>query len=622
MRWAYLGASVRKMRKVENRLKRVATRLNTAKTLQVIAETLRGPYINYIGMLDLQNNSTNWWFSTLSEKNPTISKAFLHICYLAVAADLCREHGGHGILLLVVEDVGVRQAVMLHLQEKGIHIREIHESYVARISSAVCDWGQMLVRRVYGLGSNIWRLIVARSMGFSASVGNGMISENDPWVLLFNWIDDRSFDAAGRYRDVYFDRLREELQKRGFAVAVVARVLTRSSYWRSLARLKQSGIRVLVPEAALTFGALWRWARTLPFRPPQRHAWARFEPPEAPDMKFDVSAILNEAERIDWINTRAAEVRLITDVVWHWSRRFPVQALIYPYEGQSWERGYCLAMREWYPRARLIGYQHATVSSMWLSHFIAKDERGRVPLPDRLVTNGHHPYELLRKNGVPDSILVRGTALRYGENRTSSMSEASRVPFPRSTLHVLVTPSVIRTQAAELLLAVLKVFTNPNLFRVTFKPHPGIPVAHVLSEAGIRSLPQHVTVSMESVPALLRDADVLIYTDSTTAVEAIDHGVPIVHFKSNHEIDTDPLIAFEKVRESVETPEGLLQAARAAVIADHKERDMRAGRWRSAIDLLLPPLDDKTIDLFVPDSLQRGIAGIEKVTTSVSEEGK
>lgn len=596
--WVYLGVSVRKMRKVAQWLGAGHQRLSIAGMLQGAGASLRAAFIDYIGRLGAERDSATWWFSSLSEKNPPTSKAFLHVCYLSVAAELCRRHESGGRLLLVVEDPCVRRAIAGHLRERGAAFNEVAESPLHHAVAVIGDWSEMLVRRVYGVGRHLVRMVTARVLGFSDGIVNAPVAgKAQAWALLHNWVDTRSFDEHGLYRDVYFGTLREELQKRGLAVAVVSTVLYRSPFRRLLARLRDSGMPVLVPEAALTPGILWRWSRSLPFRPPQRRSWPRCA-------GFDVSDILTEAEREDWINQRAADVRLLSDIVRRWSGSFSVQAFIYTYEGQSWERGYCRALREHFPQARLIGYQHSTVSPMWLSHFISKAEWGKVPFPDRVVTNGPHPYDLLRKNGVPEQVLACGGALRYGSALGREAPEPARAPSGRSPLRVLVTPSIVMTQAAELLLAALRAFQEPDAFKVTIKFHPCFPSARVLAEAGVDSLPAHVTIATEPVPMLLRDADVLVYTDSTTAVEALAQGVPIVHFASNYEIDTDPLATFEGVRVSVDTAKALGAAARAVVNADAGACAARVRRWRAAVDELLPLPNEKTIDLFMPENVR------------------
>ena len=595
--WVYLGVSVRRMRKVTQWLGAGHQRLSIAGMLQAAGTSLRAAFIDYIGRLGVERDSATWWFSSLSEKNPPTSKAFLHVCYLSVAAELCRRHESGGRLLLVVEDPCVRRAVAGHLRERGAAFTEVAESPLHRAATVVGDWSEMLVRRVYGVGRHMARMVTARVLGFSNGIVNAPVAgKAQAWALLHNWVDARSFDEDGLYRDIYFGTLREELQKRGLAVAVVATVLYRSPFRRLLARLKDSGMSVLVPEAALAPGILWRWSRSLPFRPPQRRSWPRFE-------GFDISDILTEAERVDWIKTRAADVRLLSDIVRRWSGSFNVQAFMYTYEGQSWERGYCLAMREHAPQARLIGYQHSTVSPMWLSHFISTAEWDKVPFPDRVVTNGSYHYDLLKRNGVPERVLACGGAIRYG-TLGGEASLHDRATSDPSVIRVLVTPSILMTQAAELLLAALDAFAGSNAFRVTLKFHPCFPSARVIAAAGVGALPATVRIATEPVSELLRNADVLVYTDSTTAVEALAHGVPIVHFASSHELDTDPLAPFTDVRVSTETPEGLQAAVRAVAGAGAGDHAARSRRWREVVDLLLPPPDEKTIDLFMPENVR------------------
>ena len=298
---------------------------------------------------------------------------------------------------------------------------------------------------------------------------------------------------------------------------------------------------------------------------------------------------------------RAADVRLLSDIVRRWSMALNVQSFIYPYECQSWERGYCLAMREWYPQARLTGCQHATMSAMWLSHFISSVEWGKVPFPDRVVTNGAYHYDLLQRNGVPEWVLACGGAIRYGALGEEAAG-SRREPSDPSVVRVLVMMSIVMTQSAELLLGAVEAFADPRAFRVTVKFHPCFPARRVIAEAGAWTLPAHVAVVDAPVSELLRVADVLVYIDSTTAVEALAHGVPIVHFASDHELDTDPLAPFTDVRVSVGTPEELRKAVREVIAPEYRAARMR--RWREVVDLLLPPPDEKTIDLFMPENVR------------------
>jgi len=594
--WAYLGTSVRTREAVARWLEPGPQQIALTDLLQGTARSLRTLYIEYIGRLGVESDSPGWWFSSLSEKSPTMSNAFLHICYAAVAVELCCRYKESETLVLVVESPEVRRAVAAHLRESGARFTEVRESFGSRLAAIARDWAEMLARRVYWIGRQVSRMAVARALGFSAGVMNGA-GEARPWVLLHNWMDDTCFTAKGQYRDGYFGPLREELQKRGLAVAVVATVLSKNSnYRRILGLLKRSGIPLLVPEAALTPGALLRWTASLPVRPSQRRAWPRFQ-------GLDVSAIMDRVERVDWINPRAATVRMIPEIVSQWRRRVDARAFIYTYEGQSWERGYCLAMREHFPQAKLIGYQHATVSPMWMSHFLSQAEWGKVDFPDRLVTNGWHPYNLLRQNGIPERTLACGGAFRY-DALLSVLPAPARGTSGSPVTRVLVTLPILQAQAAELLLAALRAFADPQTFQVTLKFHPHLPTGRVLREAGIGPFPAHVSVEEKPLSELLRDADVLVYTYSATALEALAAGVPVVHFASGCDIDMDPLASFDGIRVSTGTAEGLRAAARAAVQVGAEEHAARIRRWRETVGLLLSPVDGKTIDLFMPENVR------------------
>lgn len=589
-----------------------AERINISQTLQKIAESLRRPYIDYIGKLGEERESVGWWFSSLSEKNPGISRTFPYICYVAVALQLCRQHEKSGSLVLIVENRDIRRTVAGALREQGIQFIAPPEPCIASVIGAVSDWSEMFARKAWGISRQLYRMIVARALGFSAGVFNGGDDASTrSWVLLHNWVNAQSTDAVGRYQDVFFGALREELQRRGVSVAVVVSILSKAPYVRLLIKLKKSGIPVLVPHAALTLGDVLRWGWSLLTLPPQPHVWPRFE-------GMEVSDILNANERMDWKQTRVGDAFLILDVVRKWHSRLAPRAFIYTYEGHTWERGYCLAIREHFPESRLIGYQHSTHSPMWLSHFISRAEWGKVPFPDRVVTNGRYHYEMLRENGIPEQWLSCGGALRYSTLRSNPLV-SSNGKSDQSVIRVLAAFSIFPTQAAELLLAVSEAFSDSHRFQVLLKFHPLLPAVHAAAESGctLRTLPAHMQVMNKPLSELLSEIDVLVYTDTTAAVEALACSVPVVHLKSNHTIDMDRLGYLEGARISVSTAEEMRITVERVLKPSFDDSAVRVRRWCEVVDLLLPKPDDKTIDLFMPEGLRENRSRTEQAAAYV-----
>ena len=323
---------------------------------------------------------------------------------------------------------------------------------------------------------------------------------------------------------------------------------------------------------------------------------------------------------MDWMHTRGDDVRLISPVVRKWRQHLDLSVFIYTYEGHTWERGYCWAIRERFPQARLIGYQHSTLSPMYLSHFISEKEQGKVPFPDRVVTNGLYHYEMLQQNGVPEQVLSLGGAFRYGPSiGKTGMPVFHADRSHEAPIHVLAALSIFETQAAELLMAAMAAFADPKQFRVLLKFHPSLPASRVAAAAGLalHSIPSHLQVRDEPISTLFAKSDVLIYTDTTAAVEALAYGVPLVHLQSDHAIDMDRLGSFDGSRASVGTAEGLREAVRAVVNVSGEEHAARIRRWREVVDLLLPQPDGKMIDLFMPDGLREKPSGVGHIAENV-----
>ena len=588
---------MRRMRRVRRWLGNEAGPITISGALQNTAKTIREAYLEYIGKVGREIDSPAWWMGSLSEKNPAVCKAFLHVCYVVAAVDLCIQRGSPQALVLVVESRGVRRAITGCLLERGIPFIEQDEPLIHRIIDTSRDLSEMGARLVLGLVRTTGKMTLARLAGFHVCAGAGTSSASArPIVLLYNWVDARSFSADGRYRDVYFGALRNHVERRGIRVGVVATILPRTSYWGALRQLKRAGMLVLVPHASLTIGDLVRGSVGLISPKLSGRTWPRFS-------GFNISEILVEAIHKDRIKNRLWEVGLISSMVRRWCERLDIQTFIYPYEGHAWERAYCQAFRTHNSQVKLIGYQHATVSLMCLNHFIVQAEWGKVPFPDRVVTNSPYHFQLFLRNGMPESVLASGGAFRYdtlGENvpaRPAAQPADSRI-------RVLLAPAVIATNAAELLLVAIEAFPGGQQFTVVLKCHPRLPADRVLAEAGCSALPDNFLTDERPIAEALRHVDVVVYSDSTVALEALAQGIPVVHYSSNHEIDLDPLEDFPDLRFSTGTAQGLRDAVCALVQSDPAARLVLVRRAREVIQTILAKPDESTVDLFVPDHPQ------------------
>jgi surface carbohydrate biosynthesis protein (TIGR04326 family) len=298
----------------------------------------------------------------------------------------------------------------------------------------------------------------------------------------------------------------------------------------------------------------------------------------------------------DWGRTGPASNLLLYEAVKRWKNAgIPIATFIYAYENQVWEKAYCLALRKFYPSAKIIGYQHSTVPKMLLNHFFSKNELPVMPFPDKVITNGKYTESLFIESGYDPYKVVRGGALRFSylvnKKKTIVARKADNNPI------ILVALSVEKNETMELLWKTILAFGQITQLKIVLKFHPDCPYRFIAREIGI--LPKHFIVSDKSTGELLQDSHVLLYTCTATSIEALALGVPILHVKSDFTIDRDNLADFPGVRESVSSPEDISGAAQRLLKMDEKELSGKRQLWAEIVAEMFEPVDESTFDLFL-----------------------
>ena len=586
LRWAYLSEDVPKAIAVEQLFAERGQRIEIAEELQKIAHSLRQPYIDYIGKLSLENNSISWWIGSLSEKNPFVSKAFLHICYIKLCQVILQSSSQEPIVFLC-QNKALRKCIVKNILD--FHQCEIHrlESLTHTILGTFRSALGIVVCKGYFIAGGIYRLLLARHYRLNQIPGE-KLQEGKGLVLLHNWVDQRSFDANGKYHDSYFGELAHHLRNKGENVIVVPWIIGTVSYRQTLEKMVQSSENFLLPASFLKISDIFRVLVKTILDTPLRRAYPRFE-------DLEVSEIIIDDFRTDWSGTRTASSLLLYDVVRHWKNAgIPIDTFIHTYENHVWEKAYCIALRKFYPLTKIIGYQHSTVPKMLLNNFFSKDELSILPFPDKVVTNGRYPEKLFKDSGYDPQKVVRGGAIRY-ESITNKEKVATK-----KNLHsvILVTPSIDKNDTVELVWKVLRAFGQMNKYKIILKFHPVMPYPNIADDLGI--LPEHFTISDKPVSELLRESHVLLYTSSATCIEALRLGVPVLNIKSDFIIDRDNLSDFpSSIRRSAKDRDDIVRMTKEILETDEKELSEQRVRWKEVVSEIFTPVEQSVFDLFL-----------------------
>lgn len=587
-RWVYLGEDVAKAIAIEQQFKGKGQRIEIAEELQKTAHSLRQPYIDYIGKLSLENNSISWWVGSLSEKNPWISKTFLYACYTRLCQTLLNS-SNEETLVFLGENKALRKSLVKNVSAH--HKCEIHhlEPVTHNILGALSNALGIVIYKGYFVLSGIYRLLLAKYYGLN-QVPDGKLKEGKGLVLLHTWIDQRSFDANGEYHESYFGNLAHHLRNKGEKVIIVPYILHTVSYRQTLKKMVPSSENFLVPESFLKMADIFRVFVKTMSNLPHKRAYPDFE-------GIDISEIIYDDVRREWSGIRTALSLLHYEVVKHWKNaRVPIDAFIYTYENHVWEKAYCIALREFYPSAKLIGYQHAFVPKMLLNYFFARAEAPILPFPDKVITNGKYIERLFTESGYDPKKVVCGGAIRYA----SMMNKEKNTPIKKgaSSPVVLVTPSIDKNETIELIRKVLAAFGETNKYKIILKLHPVIPYPKISRYIGF--LPENFIVSDKPVSELLKESQVLLYTSSATSIEALSLGVPVLHIESDFIIDRDNLSDFpSSVRQSAKNKEDIERMTEKILETDEKELSKQRVIWEDIVAEIFGPVDESVFDLFL-----------------------
>jgi hypothetical protein len=589
-KWIYFGEDIAREIFIAPLLNKSGSKLEIGDRLQVVAEELRQDYIDYIGRLSLENSSLRWWLSSVSEKNPLVSKNFLHICYNKVALDLISEIPFCYVFLSDHEEL--RNSLLNNISSENSYIvKEIKPPFDSFLRTFQ-DWTVMFLIKIWFLFECLNRIILSKLYFRFIDSKDHVKSKDKEFCFVHTWIDQRSFDEKDRFSDSYFNDLSEYLRKFGRRVLIVPYVLSNLSYRDALRKMKSSKEEFILPYFCIGFKEVLKVIWAVVKNKPTRKDYPSFN-------RMDISNLIYGDQKNDWIGIRTPRDLILYYFVKGWKRKgIKIESFIHTYENNTWEKVYNIAFRKYYPETNIIGYQHSAIPKMLVNYFISSVEKEIIPLPDRIITNGEYPRKLFLESGYGSDLIVAGGAIRYS-NLLKMIETKAISTYPKKFGRtVLLTTSIILTDAAELTLKTVEALKNSD-YTVILKTHPVMPYIKFSKYLGLDALPNNFQLSNTIVSELLKLSDVLIYSCTSTSVEALVMGVPPIHVKSDHAVDMDQLDFAPHSRVSVRTPEELRKAVEKVLAMSPQELSKRKAEWKKIVGQVFGTVTNKTYTLFL-----------------------
>jgi hypothetical protein len=499
-----------------------------ARRLDDVAHELRNAFTELVdGASRKHLDSADWWCSELAGRNTLESDLFTNLCRMilgvrvvvdplsdidevvvespSLAEDLKRALANHGLSCSVRSNRTRRESAVRTFRQ------------VARLLLLVAEW------------STRWITSRTADRRRRAKVPPSGCTLLEVFVFRF------SFDEDGCFEDRYYPGLRKRLTpaENGRVVYLPSLEVPFASLWKTLRAIRTSREPFFLPEDTLTLTDLWG-AFMLPVR-----AMLRSSPKGMID-GIDVSSLLRETHRRGALSHTSVRAAIGYRVARRLGlRRAQVSRSIDWFENQPIDKGWNAGVRWHLPDTRLVGYQGYIVPRHYLCMYPTPAETEARVVPHVVAVCGQD-FENERSEFIsgPEPVFAAAPAFRFQH----LWDDGPRRGRGRE-ITVLFTLHLSRENAADVLRLAIEAGRKLSLidFRLVVKPHPlGPSPAELAASLGLH-YPDQLTSAEGPFDEWLSRSDVLVGNTSSTCVEALAQGLPVVIVGSRKGLTQNPI---------------------------------------------------------------------------------
>ena len=532
-------------------------------------------YLDLIGRMGKENDKLEWWATDIASKNRFTS--FLpHLLQQFMTVIEAMENEKYDELVILSPAYSIILSLKKAIEGKGMLYKCMDytlKKYLQSISGFF-----------HALGDIVFNGMRTYLRSLYARIKINVPVKNESYNIIKTFIYDSSFSSNGEYNDAFFGRLPEHLKEKG-DLLIFACIL--GGYIRNIRRINACQEYKMVPvEAFLSFFDIL----TAVFR----RLFLNIKVPQ------DISFFGYKADSI----VRSELKRTFNGVQFYhylhyWSTRrllgrIKVSSFYMTYESNPWEKMCIQAIREVSPASRIIGYQHTIVSQASANMFINRYEKDIIPSPDRILTVGDVPKDIIRKYGDYNEDTIQSSCgLRFGYLFDAEVQRRKK------GRNILIALEGIK-EVYKLVSYIFKQLGNTD-YTVMIRTHPVLGWEYFKKEHGL-DIDSYSNFSVSTGRSLKEDfdwADMVVYWGSTVAVEALNMGLPVIHFEMDSILSYDPLFECDYLKWSVEDKDTLKDTIDGIYRLSDNEYDLEQEKAREYLRRYFLPVNEERMERFV-----------------------
>ena len=543
--------------------------------------TCEKEYIRSIARLHSGQDPLAWWTNALSEKNEHASSLYPDICSYYSLVTALKSFGEQNVI--VVCNARMSGQLREFCRREGHKFVSVARTVFIRRYLERCAYPVKLV--LFVLRGWMHKALAHALLDKKAK--DRLRSLKDAY-LIRSWISSGPNEPWHEEKDAYFGRLPAHLRDQGKNVVLMAGIS--GNFIRALGRLRNASTFPAVPEDIFIrwtdYIRIFLWSFTRKVRLDRGIMFRGVDVTRLYQDEADRSysgLVSQVAMKRYFIGRRCA-------------RALPVRTYLQTFENYAWEKAMILGLRSWGGRRRapeIIGFQHAFISRNSFKYFIGEEERGHIPLPDRIITMGIVTKNILEKHGTyPEEKIIPGCALR--QEYIHGIKAFDR----RRTGNILVPLTMVRSESEMILRFLRDAEIHREFKQVLIRCHPFAPVSLNGRDLGFE-LPGNFAIDKSgNVHGALSKADCVAYTWSTVAIEALKAGLPVIYLDLLRPMYVDPLFDCVYLKRTVKRPDEMVPAVRGLYDINDGSFASEQLRAREYLEGYFMPVDQKNLEVF------------------------
>ena len=550
----------------ESDISSVSPRNNIDKAL------IEKKYLDLIASLGKKQNSMYWWASSLSEKNPLISKLFTRIYFLLSLKAVLNDNQHENIAIYCPDDVLAKQIKNnLGISPFSSWINSWFCSCIAKIKG--------VLKQIFKAFSEYLKILEVRKTFKDKKI------DNKQYTVVRTWMDHRNY-KSGTFDDSYFKKLIPYLHQNDKDTLIFAGILKNQK--NILQRIKKDNDNFILPVNFFLKGAdILSCIFATYFRRPRIKGRVSLE-------GEDITHLIGDELSKDICTTSFFSSLTQFYCCKRLAQAIPIERFIYTFENYAWEKMSILGLKEVDPNIKTVGFQHAFISKNSFKYFPGNGEENIMPLPLKIVNLGRRTKEIMQSFGnFPKGIFSPGCALRqeYLFNLDTLPQNSSKDIFVPLTITVEDTVKVFRF--------IFSAGLGDYPGKVYFRFHPATDKEKVFDGLGFK-LPSNFIISDNPpISEEFKRCRVVLYTWTTVCLEALKMGRPVIYLDVNYPLEVDPLFECNHLKSSCREPKELKDEINRLNNMDEEAFKTELDKVKDYINEYFIPVTDYGMNIFL-----------------------